>query len=505
MKNKKKIGLIVLSCLTLVLSTGLIIMNKSSFAIVVACPEQANMTALPGSLTFIQEESNKITLPTVTVGLNNNPALLTMPDIYNTTYNKNNDKNFSVLDSLLIKDSNSTSILIGYLINEISFSNNEEEDNYYKQLLILWAIDRLAGYKDEYNYIIDESSEDLSIIEVAKETSYEEKFSQIPSIENNTSIIWKYENMLSAGDKEMLKNSPVGDKMLDYLNTWEELVKWHIEQEEQVAFLPITKNDITYYVTNDYIETNFLTPQAENQVYANNLYGYQVEVEEPILVVNSKGEKQTEFENGESFKLRIPINEIKDKTVNYSVKITGNFTFSSQLVYNSNRPIRVEPADEYQQLLTTLSDKVFLTRCSLSEKKTAEMEINFKQEVGRLHIKVVDAKTKENLAKAEVAIYDESGNEIYRYETTEEELTITLPTGNYTVKQIITPPNYEARVVEQRVQVIKDQATEAVLENIQLIEVPDTYQRTTIFLLIGGTLLIIGGIIILYSIKKTNA
>ena len=74
---------------------------------------------------------------------------------------------------------------------------------------------------------------------------------------------------------------------------------------------------------------------------------------------------------------------------------------------------------------------------------------------------------------------------VYRYKTTGSTLNITLPVGEYTVKQIITPPNYQARVVEQKVTITENGETDAVLENIQLVEVPDTLKKTTTITILG--------------------
>ena len=78
-----------------------------------------------------------------------------------------------------------------------------------------------------------------------------------------------------------------------------------------------------------------------------------------------------------------------------------------------------------------------------------------------------------NLSKAEVTIYDSLGNEVYRYETTEDILHITLPIGNYVVRQTVTPPNYEATVID-----------------------------TTIFVVIGGLVFIAGGIVLVTNLRK---
>ena len=125
-------------------------------------------------------------------------------------------------------------------------------------------------------------------------------------------------------------------------------------------------------------------------------------------------------------------------------------------------------------------------------------EISNSIEVGTVNIKVVDAQTKEGLSDAEVVIIDSKGNEIYRYRTTSDTLTVTLPIGDYTIRQTVTPPNYEAKTIEQRVSVTTSGTNEVVLENIQLVTVPDTLKTTTTITILGTIIILLGAGIILY-------
>ena len=112
---------------------------------------------------------------------------------------------------------------------------------------------------------------------------------------------------------------------------------------------------------------------------------------------------------------------------------------------------------------------------------------------------------KENLIDAEIVIYDQAGNIVYRYKTTESKINVTLPVGTYTIKQIVTPPNYQARETTITLDVTKDQKAVAVLENVQLISVPDTLKTTTTITMIGITIALLGIVIIgtiLFKKKK---
>ena len=153
---------------------------------------------------------------------------------------------YYMLDSEFRNKTNKYSVLMNYLINETKFSDNKDEDDYYKQLLILWAMDRLAGYEDDKNYIWN--SDYSEIAETVEDTAYDDKYEiDDPSEEEipYKSYTWKYENNLSTGDKKLLKASEVGDKMLSYLDTWEKYVNWYIEENQQVELDSITQEDIS--------------------------------------------------------------------------------------------------------------------------------------------------------------------------------------------------------------------------------------------------------------------
>ena len=404
-----------------------------------------------------------------------------------------------MLDSEFRNKTNKYSVLMNYLINETKFSDNKDEDDYYKQLLILWAMDCLAGYEDDKNYIWN--SDYSEIAETVEDTAYDDKYEIDDHSEEEIpykSYTWKYENNLSTGDKKLLKASEVGDKMLSYLDTWEKYVNWYIEENQQVELDSITQEDISYQVTNDYIETNLITPKTTGKVYANKFKSYQVDVSSPMIVVDEQGEEKTTFNAGESFRIRIPISEIKDKTLIYSINIKGIFSFDSLVLYEYPAPQRYEtPSDERMDLYYILSGSTVNRNCISTKIVDTTLSINYTEQVGTLNIKVIDAETKENLSNAEIVIYDSLGNVVYRKETTDKEISVTLPVGDYTVKQIVTPPNYQARVVEQRVTVTENERAEAVLENIQLVDVPDLGRSTTgIIMIIGGLAIIIGTILI---------
>ena len=130
------------------------------------------------------------------------------------------------------------------------------------------------------------------------------------------------------------------------------------------------------------------------------------------------------------------------------------------------------------------------------------LETNYEVAGGNVNIKVINSSTREYLPGAEITIYNEQGDIVYRQTTTEDEINIVLPAGNYTIRQTVTPPNYEATVIEQQVQIIQNREASVVLENVPLVSVPDTSMTSGYIPLIGFVVLIIGILILGVMIKN---
>ena len=505
----KRNQIIMLLVFTMMISVVSIMTSNSVYALGENYPENITLTADATELVLIEQGSNKIALPANinykenTESNLSNPIFFTMPSVFSKI--KYSDVGFfeSVIQNENSYNTLTPSLLMGYLLYDTNFTNNQEENNYYKQLLILWALDRLEGFEDDYNYI---DAYPNAPDKVEKETSYDEKF-KVESIPDYADFMgWRFKNRLSAGDKEMLKNSKVGNKMMKYLEEWDKYVKWYIDDNQKVELDEITMENITYYVTDDYIETNLITPASTNKVYSNKFTSYDVEASSPMKVININGEEQTRFNANEGFKIRIPINNINSNTLDISIKLTGYFDFVEPVVYGVGRqPISLTNKN---QILDLFNNAAVINNYSIVETKNTDTQIlETNQKLGTLNINVIDADSKLNLSNAEITVFDKRGNIIYRQTTGKNQINITLPVGDYTVKQTITPPNYEAKILEQKVTVTEDAPVEATLENIQLIEVPDLGKKVKGIITITGILAIIIGVIILainLKNKKSN-
>ena len=483
----KKTGLIFLSALIMITSITLLI-SKPSYATepINYCTDTIDYIKITGEKIDLIEGIN---LTTGIEGILKKDDYQSLGTLFFSKENRysnyiwdyeNNNKILQYVD--VGNDYNSAEI--GYLLTKLEFSDDEIENNYYQQLLLFWAMDRLAGYEDEYNYI-NENGEIIILPE-----------------EEPTTII---ENNIPASIKKDIKSQPVGAKILNYLEEWENYVNWNLQENKTMEMDQINSENITYTVTDEYIETNLITPANKNKPYEKLFDSYQVEISEPFEVVNSKGKEQTTFKSGEGFKVRIPTSKIHNNKLDYTINITGIYSIPISRIYNSWAPMRIENSEQKDILLSKLYDAIILKNCITENKEESTMTINSSKQLGILNIKVIDVATKENLSNAEIVIYDSLGNIVYRKETSNSEIKITLPVGDYTVKQIVTPPNYQARVVEQKVTVTENKTTEAVLENIQLVEVPNLGRKTTgIIMIIGGIAVVIGGIIVAITLKKKN-
>lgn len=434
---KKKYAIITLSLLLVVASTILLI-NKSSYAAnttINNCPTIITANTSSDTLTLIEYGDTKITLPKIEITVDGerwNTATIGVDRNTGTIRNQDYRKENELVFPLP------------------TFSNDQYENAYYTQVF-MWYMNDLM----------------------------------------NSS------NYLTVKEKEAIENSNNGKKIIATAEEYEKYGNW-ISSVEGLPVLTLDNIDtskITYYVTNDYIETNLITPEAPED-YAYVFTNYTVEVTSPNTVVDENGNEKTDFQKGEGFKLRIPLSEIKNNEIKFEAKIIGRGEFKIWGEYVIAKPKSTTSRRLVSPILAMDCGKTEVT-------DTFEtLNLNYTQQVGTLKIQVIDAESKEGLKDAEVVISDQMGNIVYRYKTTGNELNITLPVGEYTVKQIVTPPNYEARVVEQKISITQNREADAVLENIQLIEVPDTSKTATTISVISGLIILVGGIMIIMSIMR---
>lgn len=431
---KKKQSLILLSVLIMIASITLLI-NKPSYAVIIP-----GTNYCPETITLV-EKGNLELIPG-----------LSMP------YWKTKSTSGEELDNLVLTYNKDTENIVSSYQkeNESIFpipilSNNSKENQYYSQIFTWWLIDIL----NQANNITDEI-------------------------------------------KEQIINSEMGQLVIKKVEEFQKYMDWEESAtgNEELTLDEIDTDSITYYATNDFIETSVIIPDCTKD-YAYGFTDYQVEVASPITVVDINGNEKKEFIRGEGFRLRIPISEIKDGNANFKAKIIGNSTFSIFGTYEKS-------ADTSSQSIGMNTPDVMMD-CGKKQKAVMfkELDINYTEQVGNLNIKVIDVATRENISNAEIEVYDTEGNIVYRVNTTNSEINVTLPVGDYIVKQIVTPENYQPVIVQKRVSVTENETSVAVLENMKLIEVPDLNQKAKgISMILGGLALVIGGILIIRNVRR---
>ncbi len=443
---KKKHGILILSAFFIIIATILLI-NKPSYAAdepgTNYCPEEIFVKASTETLSLV---------PNITLPKNLNITNTSGTSLENTAITYSRDT--TLADSKYVKNYEGVLDIIP------TFTSNPTENRYYQQLFVWWVDD--IWNEDDYN--------------------------------------------LTKEEKEAIKASENGKKLVEKIEEYQKYEDWTYSEDSYSTPLTLDEIDtskITYTVTNDYIETSLIIPDCTKD-YSYMFTNYQVEVPSQVIVVDKNGKEQKEFVRGEGFKLRIPISSIKNNQASFQATIIGKAVFDIWGSYYLEGEEPTPVSTENSRM--ALSSPPILVNCGKQEELEGfeELSFNYTEEVGNLEIQVIDAETRKNLTAAEIVIYDQAGNIVYRYKTTESKINVTLPVGTYTIKQIVTPPNYQARETTITLDVTKDQKAVAVLENVQLISVPDTLKTTTTFTIIGIIIILLGTIIIVYT-KKIKA
>ena len=437
---KKKQGIIILSAFFIIISTILLI-NKPSYAAV-----SPGTNYCPEEI-FVKASTETLSLvPNITLPKNLNITNTSGTSLENTAITYSRDT--TLADSKYVKSYEGVLDIIP------TFTSNPTENRYYQQLFAWWVDD--IWNEDDYN--------------------------------------------LTKEEKDTIKESENGKKLVEKIEEYQKYNDWTYSEDAYSTPLTLDEIDtskITYTVTNDYIETSLITPDC-TKGYSYLFTNYQVEVPSQVIVVDKNGKEQKEFARGEGFKLRIPISSIKNNQASFQATIIGKSTFDIWGEYY------LEESSTHSTRGVVIYSSLILVNCGKQEElaEFEELSFNYTEEVGNLEIQVIDAETKENLIDAEIVIYDQAGNIVYRYKTTESKINVTLPVGTYTIKQIVTPPNYQARETTITLDVTKDQKAVAVLENVQLISVPNTLKTTTTITMIGIIVVLVGVAIILSIITK---
>lgn len=139
----KRNQIIILLVFTMIISAISIITSNSVYALGENYPTNIALTADATELVLIEQGSNKIAIPANinykenTKSNLSNPIFFTMPSVFS----KINYSDVGFFESAIQNENSyntlTPSLLRGYLLYDTNFTNSQEENNYYKQLLIL--------------------------------------------------------------------------------------------------------------------------------------------------------------------------------------------------------------------------------------------------------------------------------------------------------------------------------------------------------------------------------
>ena len=343
------------------------------------------------------------------------------------------------------------------LLNTVP-SNEESILIYYiNQLAVWWYLDIANGYSS-------------GPTDPGRDVAYSEPAAH------------QYENNLTVAEKTAIINNETYGPYIQQLLT---NAMAYTPGSTTPALNAIDSNSITYTMTDQYIETSPITVTSNS---SNNFVNYTVNASNSnIQVLNESGVSQTTFSPNERFKLRIPISEVVDYKINLQVNISGNFS-----VHNAYFYVDSVSRNEYQRALLgqIIADNV-----------SSDLSLQYEIPTGKVKISKIDASTGKGIKGATLSITDKSGKEVYRYETTGEDVDLTLPVGTYTITESVIPDGYSAEITTKTFEITEGNTTEVVIENTPNIPVPDTSSNS--FIVYGiGSLIIIAGIFLIVVAKR---
>lgn len=293
---------------------------------------------------------------------------------------------------------------------------------------------------------------------------------------------YNFLNNLSANDKALIRASEYWTTIRNILNG---ALNYTVESGSND--ISINRDNITYQASENALLTNEISVNSSKSSFSS----YRVTVPDSrIKVLNSSMVETTEFTSQESFRLLIPTDLIEDNKLSIQVTVTGTFKQKNAYIYN--------PRDNSNLQRTVLG---IVTEDTAS----AELPLEYEVEVSQARIRKIDAETGENLAGATLVINDSLGNQVATFETTGEDILLTLPLGEYTVTETKAPEGYTVENNSKSFTVEKDTLVEVVLENVKPIDVPDTSLDQAYIYGIGISIVIVGIILIVVATRSKNA
>ena len=192
--------------------------------------------------------------------------------------------------------------------------------------------------------------------------------------------------------------------------------------------IKIVNNDSSLNLSSDkkYYESNAI---SVNTLYVTGNYTVSLSnVPTGTVVVNANtNATQTSFGQKESFKIRIPVDNVDEGSLNITVKVTATGSINKAYKYKSSDPTK---QSVYGSLL-------------YPETSPVTDSTNLTLETSKVTITKIDADTNKALAGAKFVVKDSNGKKVASWtSTTSSHVIKNLPNGTYTLQETDAPEGY---------------------------------------------------------------